>query len=124
MKQSEPMNATFWDMVYTVAKPSHSHVYIHLANHKHNEPIRTRRKNLPPLPSAGKCATGAKRGKMRHQCQARENAPPVPSAGKCATGTKRGKMRARQQNVDFCFDCSVWLEKCAQQNQNNYVLPF
>ena len=33
-------------------------------------------------PSAGKSATGVKRGKTCNRCQARENMRPVPSAGK------------------------------------------
>ena len=41
---------------------------------------------------AGKCVTGAKRGKMCNRCQARENVQLVLSTGKCVTAAKRGKI--------------------------------
>ena len=46
---------------------------------------------MQPVLSAGKHATGAKRGKTCNRCEARENRQPVLSAGKHATGAKRGK---------------------------------
>ena len=55
------------------------------------------RKNVQPLPSAGKLATGAKRVKMCDWCQARENMSPMPNARKRATGAKRGKTYDRCQ---------------------------
>ena len=55
------------------------------------------RENMQPVPSAGKHVTGAKRGKTCNRCQARENMQPVPSAGKHATGAKRGKTSNRCQ---------------------------
>ena len=52
---------------------------------------------MQPLPSAGKNATGAKRGKICNRCQAWGRMNPVPSAGKYATGTKRGRVCNRWQ---------------------------
>ena len=58
---------------------------------------KSNQKSVQPLPSAGKHATFAKRGKTCNLCQARENTQPFPSAGKHATFTKRGKTR------NLCF---------------------
>jgi len=63
---------------------------------------------MQPVPSAGKHATGAKRGKTCNWCQARENMQPVLSAGKHVTGAKRGKTRICAK---FC--APKWLPKKA-----------
>ena len=48
--------------------------------------------NVHPMPSAGKGAPGAKRGKMCTRCQAQEKVHPMPSAGKGAPDAKRRKV--------------------------------
>ena len=49
------------------------------------------RENMQSVPSAGKHAISAKRGKTCNPCQARENMQSVPNAGKHAISAKRGK---------------------------------
>ena len=46
---------------------------------------------MQPVPSAGKHATGTKRGKTCNRYQARENMQRVTSTGKHVTGAKREK---------------------------------
>ena len=64
--------------------------------HKRDTAVKAR-KNVQAVPSAGKRASGAKRGKTCKRCQARENVQAVPSAGKRASGAKRGKTCKRCQ---------------------------
>ena len=52
---------------------------------------------MQSVPSDGKRAISAKRGKTCNRCQARENEQSVPSAGKRAIGAKREKTCNRCQ---------------------------
>ena len=64
------------------------------------------------IPSAGKHATGTKRGKICNRYQARENMQLVPSVSveKHETGTKRGKTRLSQVTLGFGF-APDWLRE-------------
>ena len=76
---------------------------LHTIHKNSNEPSRSGRKNVKLVPSAGKYATGAKRGKRCNRCQARENMQPLERAVKSPCKLK------------FAFDIfaftSDWLRK-------------
>lgn len=59
-----------------------------------------------PIGSEIKLATG----KTCYRRQARENVYPMPSAGKCDTGAKRGKSCIDQVTTGACF-VPDWLRK-------------